>query len=395
MPRIIFKLLITLPVPLVLAACGSSTPPPRPVVTTPDQQALEQPKATPLPIKKPIPPLQLAVPAAMPDRLEGKDLKTMEKIELLLRANQAMGKEDYTQAATYQYWYVQKAKEGQYNLACFLAQIGQVDPAFYWLQLAAIEEGVDTQHAQRDEDLTSLRRDPRWAKVVQYLQDCNRYFESAPIARTVLILPKDYQKGKPIPTVLWLHGLGSRPEDFVNGSCQEFADQLNIAFVGVSGTNARGPRSFVWAEDPEKDAKRLRDAVAEVGDRVTVKKGYLITLGFSQGAQVGLDVAVRDPEAYAGSIVLSPGATPHLENVKPSPLLQRRGFVVSCGAKEHPGNVQLTAMDAEWLTRAKAHVINKAYADVSAHTFPKDFDERFPEWVKFILKARDEGAKGN
>src|SRR5262249_4066280 len=208
----------------------------------------------------------------------------------------------------------------QYNLACFLARTGQTDPAFYWLQLAAIEEGVDSQHAQIDEDLISLRRDSRWEEVRQYLEDCNRYFESAPIARTAVILPKDYQKGTPIPAVLWLHGLGSRPEYFINHGCQEYADELNVALIGARGTKRIGPRSFVWAEDPEKDARRLRDALAEVSDRVTVKKGYVITLGFSQGAQVGLDVAVRYPEEYAGSIVLSPGAQPRLDDVQPSQL---------------------------------------------------------------------------
>jgi predicted esterase len=391
MCRRVLQLLMLLPATVILAACGSNTPPPRQTNgENPGKPIVERQKAPAGPVEKPVPPLQLAVPAAMPAQLDGKDLKTMPAGQLLGQANQAMAKEDYSRAATFQYWYVQKSKTGQYNLACFLAQIGQIDPAFYWLQQAAVEEGVDTQHAQRDEDLTSLRRDPRWEKVRRYLADCNRYFESAPLARTALVLPKGYRKGDAIPAVLWLHGLGSRPEDFVNSGCQDYADELKVALIGVSGTKARGPRSFVWADDPETDARRLRDALAEVSDRVTVKKGHVITFGFSQGAQVGLEVAARHPEEYAGAIVLSPGAQFHLEAVKPSPLLARRGFVLSCGAKEHPGNVQLTAADADWLRAAKAHVIHQPYPGVSAHAFPRDFDERFPEWVKFVLKARGE-----
>jgi predicted esterase len=389
MRRIIVPLLVWLPAAFVLTACGPTpAPSPKTAENNTDKPTTGQPKSDARAVEKPVPPLRLPVPAALPAQLAGKDLKTLNVRELLGRANQAMAREDYSRAAAYQYWYVQKSREGQHNLACFLAQIGQTDPAFYWLQRAAIEEGVDTQHAERDEDLTSLRRDPRWAQVRQYLADCNRYFASAPIARTLLVLPKDYQKGTAIPAILWLHGLGSRPEGFVNPDCQVFADQLKIALVGVSGTRARGPRSFVWAENPEKDARRLRDALAEVSDRVTVKKGYVITFGFSQGAQVGLEVAVRHPEEYAGAIVLSPGAASHLEDVNPSPLLARRGFVLSCGAKEHPGNVQLTERDANWLRQAKARVLYKAYPGMSAHTFPRDFDERFPEWVGFILKAR-------
>ena len=384
-------LLVLLPATFVLPACRPvSPPPPRKDGANANKVLTEYPTDTSRPAEKPVAPLSLAVPPALPEQLDGKNLKAMGEAELLGRANQAMAKEDYPRAAAFQYWYVQKSKTGQYNLACFLAQVGQTDAAFYWLQLAAIQEGVDTQHAQRDPDLTSLRNDPRWGQVRQYLADCNRYFESAPVARTALVLPKGYRKGAPIPAVLWLHGLGSRPEGFVNPGCQEYADRLNVALIGVSGTRARGPRSFVWAEDPEKDARRLRDALAEVSDRVTVKKGHVITFGFSQGAQVGLEVAVRYPEEYAGSIVLSPGAQPHLDDVRPSPALGRRGFVLSCGAEEHPGNVRLTALDADWLRRAKARVIHKAYPGVSAHSFPEDFDERFPEWVKFILTAREE-----
>jgi hypothetical protein len=86
------------------------------------------------PGEKPVPPLLLAVPTAQPGQVDGKNLKQMEQGELLARAYGAMGNQDYAKAAAFQYWYVQKSKTGQYNLACFLAQIGEVDPAFYWLQ---------------------------------------------------------------------------------------------------------------------------------------------------------------------------------------------------------------------------------------------------------------------
>jgi predicted esterase len=191
-----------------------------------------------------------------------------------------------------------------------------------------------------------------------------------------------------------LHGLGGRPEPF-DGGWQEYADELNIALIGASGTKAIGPRAFAWAEDLEKDAKRLRNALAEASDRVTVKKGHVITFGFSQGAQVGLEVAVRYPEEYAGSIVLSPGmlalrGKPHLIDLQPSPLLAQRGFVLSCNAEEHPRTVRMTASNAAWLRRAKAHVIHRVCPGVSTHSFPEDFKERFPEWVKAILKTRGE-----
>lgn len=397
MPWKILSYSICLTMALVLVSCGPEANKPstsNSTITSPTSNStisvkpdIVESKAASRPLEKPVPPLQLAVPAALPERMGDKDFKNMDADDLFALGRAAASQQQYKVAAIAQYWFVQKSKNGQYDLACYLAQSGQIEPAFYWLQLAAIEEGVDIQHAQRDEDLESLRRDPRWDKVRRYMKDCNKYFELAPISRTVLILPKGYKKSSPIVAVVWLHGLGSRPEAFINDDCQEFADQMNVALIGVSGTKARGPRSFVWAEDAEKDAKRIGDALAEVSDRVTIKKGQVITLGFSQGAQIGLEVAVRYPEEFAGSIVLSPGAEPHLDELKPLPLLAKRGYVICCNAKEHPGNVQLTAMDANWLRRAKAQIIHKEYPGVSTHSFPKDFGERFPEWVKFILKA--------
>jgi hypothetical protein len=169
--------LCLLPLLFVQTACGPAKPS-RPAVP---EESNDKPAAATRPLEKPKTPLALAEPAAPAAQIDGKDLKSMEAEALLRLANQSMAREDYSRAAAYQHWYVQKAKTGRYNLACFLARIGQVDPAFYWLQEAALEEGVDTRHAVLDEDLTSLRADPRWPKVQEFLAGCNRYFESAPL----------------------------------------------------------------------------------------------------------------------------------------------------------------------------------------------------------------------
>jgi predicted esterase len=379
MRRCNLRLLFFVTVSLVLASCGEKPGPSSTKVEDPNPYRAGE---------KPAPPFQLAVPAVQPAQLDGKDLRKLEEGQLASLARQATARQDYARAATLQYWLVEKTKSGQYDLACYLARIGKTEEALYWLQVAALDEGVDSSHAEHDEDLVTLHRDARWARVRQYLAACNRYFEATPNPRTELILPNGYKKGTPIPAVVWMHGLGSHPGDFVNAGCRGYADELNVAFVGVSGTQSRGPRRYVWSEDPEQDAKRVREALAEVKDRVTIKPGHVITMGFSQGAQMGLEIAVRYPEEYAGAIVMSPGAQSHLNQAQVSPLLARRGFVVVCGAKEHPGNVKLTADAAAWLRAANAQVKHKPYPGMAAHSFPPDFDERFPEWVKFIEASR-------
>ena len=64
--------------------------------------------------------------------------------------------------------------------------------------------------------------------------------------------------------------------------------------------------------------------------------------------------------------------------------------MVSCGAKEAPGNVRLTESDADWLRGAKGQVREKQYAGVADHAVQADFRTRFPEWVKFIEQTRGE-----
>ncbi|MCE9603905.1 MAG: hypothetical protein K8U03_03280 [Planctomycetia bacterium] len=341
-------------------------------------------------IKKPTAPLALAVPTAPPERINETDLKKMAPGDLYVLARTAAGEKHYQVAAIAQYWYVQATREGRFNLACHLARSGQVDSAFYWLQVAAIEEGVDPRLASNDADLATLRADPRWEKLLGYIQDCNKYFATAPIARTVVVLPENYREPAPIAAIVWMHGFGSNPDDFVNGDAQRYADQLNVALIGISGPIVRGPRSFAWNIDAEKDLKRVRDALAKLRGRITIEKGRIILFGFSQGAQAGLEIAVRHPDEFAGAIVFSPGPRSHLDAVSPAATLAKRGFVLSCNAGERPNTVQLTADDADWLKRAGAKVVHKAYPNVADHTFPEDFGDRFPEWVKFVLEAGKE-----
>ena len=53
--------------------------------------------------------------------------------------------------------------------------------------------------------------------------------------------------------------MGHNPSGFVNAETyQAFADELNMAIVGVSGTVPTGRRSFVWSEEPDPDAAQVR-----------------------------------------------------------------------------------------------------------------------------------------
>lgn len=340
------------------------------------------------PGEKPTPPLKLEKPPAPASVANGRDLSKMSWAELRRVAADAEHRGDYVTAVPFQHWAIQKGLDGgQYDMACYYSRIANVAASLYWLQRAGLEEGVDPKWAGEDSDLELVRRDSRWPVLSKYLFQCADYWEKNGQPATVLILPKNYVKGQPITLLVGLHGLGHNPAGFMEGY-QTDADDLNIAFVGVSGTLPRGKTRFAWSQEHARNAARLDAAFKEIADRVTVQPGNVILFGFSQGAQVAAELAIRDPKKYAGAIVLSPGGLPDPDASVFVPGKMRQGYVLAVGAREHPGNVRLTAEYARLCRTAGAQVRHKEYPGVAQHNLPPDFLDVLPDWIDFILAAR-------
>jgi len=369
-----------------LTACDRLKPKP---VTDSGRVAKPETSADdPAPNELPKPPEAVAAPKDLPAVHGGKDLSKVDPDELVALARQAAARNDYKTALAAQFWAVKQGNDGHYDLACYYARNRQHDEAIYWLQRAAQTEGVDAQHAGQDEDLETLRRDPRWAAVHRYLRQCAAYWSKSGKTTTLVYVPKGFDKKKPSPVIVTLHGRGSRPDHFFGEETQGLADELKIPFVCVSGTRPTGPKAFVWAADgTDADNKRVDAALAEAADKVTVAPGKVIAIGFSEGAQVALEVAARDPDKFAGGIGMSPGADFHLNQVTPTPPLKERRFVVTIGGSEHPGNVMLARQDRDWFQRAG---IQLQYITVprGGHSLPPHFTDQLPKWVAFILTGK-------
>lgn len=336
------------------------------------------------------PTLAVSIPRPnAPSKLFGEhDLSVLDSGNLAGNALQYSNDGDYSDAVQLQYWSVMNSEEstGQYNLACFYSLAGDVESSLFWLQEAAEKQGVDAGWAGTDSDLANVRADSRWSQVMNFLQRYNDYWQVSDHHETSLIVLTGYMFGQPIPLVIGLHGMGSRAKSFVDEEFQTWADEMNVAFVGVSGTIPRGPTSFVWSEDPSKDLKRVLNAINEVSDRVTPKDGALVLFGFSQGAMMAAEIAARQPNLFCGALVMSAGGEgwPMVAEVSTDAKHQRQGYVVVCGAQEARGNVVMAKLYADQLSNLKSRVIHKPYAGVSDHSFPPDFNEMFRKWIRFI-----------
>lgn len=341
-------------------------------------------------VARPTPPLQIAEPASPSFQINGEDLREIDPAELRAIASSLMEKKRHAEAAQVQYWAVKNGDgEGQYNLACYLSLSGNIEPAFYWLQVAALDEGVDAAWAEQDPDLVPLRGDSRWGVMRNYLRQANDYWRTSDIKVTTLIKPQSVTPGEPIPVVVGLHGMGSNPQNLVDESLQDFADKHRIALVGVSGTIPNGRRSFIWSEGTERDRLRVEQALTEVADRVTPAPGKIILFGFSQGAKMSVEIAVRDSQKFAGAIALSPGGN-SLENraIFTPGAAQKQTFVISVGAGELFGNKKMASNYATLAKSAGGNVEHIINPDQPGHTFPPNFETEFERWVLKILAGR-------
>ena len=349
--------------------------------------------------EKPKPPLDLAPPPEPSSTWRENDLTKAEAEELRAEARHLAYEEELPEeGAQLQHWALKAdPTRGHYNLACFYSMAGKLDAAFYWLQYCGMDgEGMDPDWVQEDSDLENARKDERWKAVHEYIAACSAWWEKNGEPRTVLTLPQGYTKGTEIAALVGLHGLGAEPEDFSGGPAfQRLADRLGAAVIGVSGTRRGGKRNFAWSEEPGRDMARVKAALDEVKDRVSIRAGRVVVIGFSQGAQLAVELPARDPETFAGGIALCPGGRKQCQLgsiEKPSELLAGRAFVLIDGELEQEGNLALGAADEKWLSARGALVLRHVYPGMG-HSFPPDDLNNFEIWTRIILSTRERAGK--
>jgi len=182
------------------------------------------------------------------------------------------------------------------------------DRAFAWLQRAAREDCANADDIAGDDDFSQMRKDERWAKLLDYLRACDNAWASSGFSREILITPTGYDGKRPIPVVLGLHGYGSWPEDFTGADHQKICDDLDVAFFSLSGTIPLGRNSFMWSARHEDDWSRIQKALKRVEGQVAVKPGQIMAVGFSMGGQLAVHLTAAFSQQMSGCLAMSPGS---------------------------------------------------------------------------------------
>lgn len=346
---------------------------------------------------KPQPPFSVR-PKPLPNpQLGDRNLAEMSAEELRQLARRMHVNALWQEAVQAQQWAVHQERRALYDLACMHCRNGQFDAAVYWLQEAALEEGVDVAWAEQDEDLEQLRKSYRWATVRSYLQAAAKYWRKHGEPARVLLLPRGRRDPGTLDLLVCLHGDGGNPKEFV-ADFQSLADALGIAVLGISATTPTGPQHYRWSEDAEENHARVEAALVKAFEKAKLAKTGIVLLGFSRGGQTAVELAVRAPRRFAGAIAFSPRASPD-SNGESAPkdlegeAAKGQRYVLVHGQTETPQIVANARRLRDWLEQAGAIVHVQEDRFRSAHILPRNAAAQLPLWVRFV-QGKENRLKG-
>lgn len=403
-----------------LLACKKRGSPSAPV------SSARPPKPSPAaPSALPAPPLSIAPPPALPSASSDPPLAEVPSKRLAAYALHLERQGEYEAGRRYQYWAVSSGDgSGAYSLAWFEAKLGNLEAALYWLQAAARHDPFHAVDVRREKAFEAVLRDPRWPALASYIDSCARYFEAWPTYNDMLAVPSAFRRESPAPSgsatppspsaprpsprssaaarasaealkqarpnapvvlLVWLHGTGSVPDDFET-VMEATAGDAGWLSVAVSGTLGAGAHAYRWSEDPERDFARVEEAIRRLDEYSTVTPRRVIIGGFSQGAQVAVELAVRHPERFFGAIALSPGLqhAKALQFQRP-PSVEGQRFILLAGDGEHPLTLAMARTDSERLQAWGAQTQLIIVPGMDVHGFPADLTERLRGWVPYLM----------
>jgi phospholipase/carboxylesterase len=148
------------------------------------------------------------------------------------------------------------------------------------------------------------------------------------------------------PLVIFIHGYGSNEQDLF-GIKDRLSPDYN--YLSVRAPMELRPGSYKWftqkpgvadydgvTEDLKSSGERLTSFIRQATQKYRTRPGKVFLVGFSQGAMMSYEVALRDPELVGGFAALSGRLLPVLESgLKADPRLVPLKVFIAHGSQDH------------------------------------------------------------
>jgi phospholipase/carboxylesterase len=239
------------------------------------------------------------------------------------RAMSALMGGDYAQAIEYYTKWAEADPSDAvslYNFACCLALTDSVDRAVAVLGKAADAGWSDSIHTSMDDDLSSLRTRPEYAKILTQIARNARLAAGGYMTHTctqqrmgtyLVVLPDEYDPNRSYPLIVLLHGHGQSAEEFagvvplINPHDYIYAvPQGSYTAAETGGKGASHLRELSdFSEDPRSVELAVEWVIAIARDaraHYPIADSSFVIVGFSQGAALAHLVAARHPELVSG-----------------------------------------------------------------------------------------------
>ena len=201
----------------------------------------------------------------------------------------------------------------RYNLACALARLGKAQEALAALEMAAIEGFNQPDHMQRDDDLASVRSDPRFERCVAKARENEGRnegpYEAGANLSGVKTVEGDPEGGlryrlrmspaataeKPDRLIVWLHPAG--------GSANQQVEAMAPRLI-QAGFALLVPTQKDWRFWSPADVTRLfNKTLPEVAKTPGLDAVRPVLMGYSAGGQAALLVWHENPGKIGGLVL--------------------------------------------------------------------------------------------
>ena len=284
-----------------------------------------------------------------------------------------------------------------YNTACVLARMGEPRAAVEALGQAARLGFSAVETMRVDPDLESVRADPGYAAALKRVEETRAREIAAIKERAATVVPllfpppgeapdsKGQASGQGYPLVVLLHGRGGRAENMAR-FWRPAAEKIGAVLVVPEAFAAYG-NGFQWG--PANEAfDRVTQAIEFAAERHPIDRRRVIVAGFSQGAQVALFSAARDPGRFAGVVAIGSCnargyglAEPRVENPPP----------IYIGIGSEDGSYDDCRPMAEVYEAAGFEVKVRVYRGYG-HIFPENYTWEFTRAFRFVLRQPPDSA---
>lgn len=275
-----------------------------------------------------------------------------------------------------------------FNLAVAYAQSGDGSSSARWLLKAGEDGFAGATIATTAPELEPARADPVYEQAItairanraKQLEAFKAHAETIPLR---VILPPKHDPKIAAPLIIALHGTGGRGEE-MEAAWRRTAADAGAILVCPDALRKAGD-GFQWMFVDESEWLVLR-TVERVKEQHAIDEARVVLTGFSQGANVALQVSTKHPSAFDGVIVCCGHWEPHAQPIPPGGGVLPR-YALMTGERDEGADSNRAF--AERMREVGAAVDLRIYKGVG-HSLPPQREKEFTSALAFAMKPASE-----